>query len=421
MSTEQLSLRWTSAINSLRRVIMAPRYNFERAYHPGGRQLLVDVSTIIKADGRTGIQRVVRALLGQLVRIDIPGVTVQPVFASRDHGFCKALFLNDGSLVNAGTHPSTRETVKVNADDIFLGLDLAAQTLPAVERQLAGWRHLGVSINIIVYDLLPSTHPDWFPSRLVRRFRKWTDIVARQSDRCICISRTVAQTLRDQLARSSVSRLPEISSIPLGSDIAASYPSSGLPSDYSILLKWIRQRRTALAVGTIEPRKGHEQLLDAFDHIWQSDKSSEIALLVVGRPGWRTKRLQKRILNHPERGARLMWLDQVSDQFLTQIYGSCAGLIAASYQEGFGLPLLEAAANGAPVLARDTPIFREVGGSLFDYFQDENKIALANTIVQWVSSARPTSREALGCFPSWRESAEALLDCLQIKFNRTEF
>ena len=108
-------------------------------------------------------------------------------------------------------------------------------------------------------------------------------------------------------------------------------------------------------------------------------------------------------------------------QFLTQIYGSCAGLIAASYQEGFGLPLLEAAANGAPVLARDTPIFREVGGSLFDYFQDENKIALANTIVQWVSSARPTSREALGCFPSWRESAEALLDCLQIKFNRTEF
>jgi glycosyltransferase involved in cell wall biosynthesis len=387
--------------------------------HLGDRQLLVDVSTIIRADARTGIQRVVRALLGQLVNADIPGVIVQPIFASRNHGFCKATFLADGRLVNASGHPKGLKPIEVGKDDIYLGLDLAAQILPAVESQLAAWRHLGVSINMVVYDLLPSSQPDWFSPKLVRNFKSWLGLVARQSDRCICISEAVARALAQQLSAMNGSHRPVILTIPLGSDLDASFPSLGLPDDSSALLEWMQCGRTILTVGTIEPRKGHDQLLDAFDHIWRSDQGSDIALLFVGRAGWRTEQLQERIRNHPEKGRRLVWLDQASDEFLSQIYQTCAGLIAASHQEGFGLPLVEAAANGAPILARDVPVFREVGGLLFDYFQNDAPEAFAGRIKQWLSETRPPSIEKIDALPRWEGSAAALLDHLELTTRRT--
>jgi glycosyltransferase involved in cell wall biosynthesis len=393
---------------------MAPSFRVEPSERPGGRQLLVDVSTIIRADVRTGIQRVVRALLGQLMKADLPGVTVQPIFASRNHGFCKATFLSDGRLINTSHHPNGLQPVEVGGDDIYLGLDLAAQILPAVESQLAAWRRLGVSINMVVYDLLPSSRPDWFSPKLVANFQRWLGVVSRQGDRCICISAAVEQALVNQLSAMDISPLPTIVTIPLGSDLDASFPSLGLPDDFSALLDWMRSGRTILTVGTVEPRKGHGELLDAFDHIWRSDPESDIAFLVVGRAGWKTEQLQKRIKGHFEKGKRLIWLDQASDEFLSKIYQTCAGLIAASHQEGFGLPLVEAAANGAPILARDIPVFREVGGPLFDYFENDTPTVLADQIRQWLSDAKPPSIREIDALPRWEESAAALLDHLEL-------
>lgn len=414
MSEREPLPRLVAVRSALRRLIMAPRFRIEPTDHPGGRQLLVDVSTIVRADARTGIQRVVRALLGQLMKADLPGVTVQPIFASRNHGFCKAAFLADGRLVNASCHPKSLQPVEVGKGDIYLGLDLAAQILPAVESQLAAWRRLGVSINMVVYDLLPSSRPDWFSPKLVRNFQSWLGVVGRQSDRCICISEAVAQALTLQLAAMNARPLPVIRTIPLGSDLDASFPSLGLPNGSSALLDWVQNGRTILTVGTIEPRKGHAKLLDALDHIWRSNPGGDIALLVVGRAGWRTEELQERIRSHPEMGRRLVWLDEASDEFLSKIYQTCAGLIAASHQEGFGLPLVEAAANGAPILARDVPVFREVGGSLFDYFQKDTPAALAGRIKQWLSEARPPSSEQIKALPRWEGSAAALLDRLEL-------
>lgn len=405
---------WSAVLSTLRWLIMAPRFRMEPSEHPGGRQLLVDVSEIIRSDARTGIQRVVRALLRQLLNADLPGVTVQPVFASRNHGFAKADFLADGRAVNASRFANGLKPVAVRKGDMFLGLDLAAHMLPAAEVQLAGWRRAGVSVNMLVYDLLPISQPEWFSKKLVRNFRRWLGVVGRQSDRCICISAAVAQALADQLSAMNVSPLPVIVTIPLGSDLGASFPSLGLPDDFPELLNWMRSGRTILTVGTIEPRKGHGQLLDALDYLWQSDPASDIAWLVVGRAGWRTEQLQERMRNHSEKGRRLIWLDQASDEFLSAIYRNCAGLIAASHQEGFGLPLVEAAANGAPTLARDIPVFREVGGPLFDYFQNDTPTALANRIKQWLSDAKSPSTREIGSFPRWENSADALLNHLEL-------
>lgn len=400
--------------STLRRQIMARKFRFEPAERQKGRTLLVDVSTIVKSDARTGIQRVVRALLGQLANSALPELSIEPVFASRDHGYCKAILTSDGRLVPAGSRPGTLQQVEVKPGDIFLGLDLAAHVLPAVEADLASWRRKGVTISVMVYDLLPLTHPQWFSSKLVKSFRRWLGVLARQVDRCICISNSVANDLAMEMAGFGHGPNPEIVTIPLGSDLGASYPSRGMPENIEELRGWMHRHRTVLSVGTVEPRKGHDQVLKAMEHVWQSDASRDLAWLVIGRPGWKTKDLQVRLRNHPEQGKRLLWLESASDEMLSEAYVNAAGLIAASKQEGFGLPLLEALCHQVPVIARDLPVFREIGGSLFDYFDDDRSEFLADRIELWLSQPNRPNPNIISSLPKWSDSATSLLRHLGI-------
>lgn len=404
-----LPLTFASFTGSLRRRLNAHKYRFDRTPHPGKRQLLVDVSTIVRADVRTGIQRVVRAILGHLAEAELPGVIVQPVFATRNHGFCRATFTSDGRVINAASGRNGLQPVSVAEGDVFLALDLAAHTLPLLERHLQGWRRAGVSINIVVYDLLPLSHPQWFSKRLVRNFKRWFGVVSRHADRCICISKTTAQALEQELPVKAGARVPSIVTIPLGADLAASFPSTGLPKDFAELASWVRGHRTVLAVGTIEPRKGHDRLLDAFDNLWNSEPDGDLALAIVGRAGWKTDDLQTRIRTHNEYGKRLVWVDQASDDVLAELYRESAGLISASFAEGFGLPLIEALVHGTPVLARDISVFREVGADMFNYFNDDTSTALATSVKNWLAHLRVPDRDVISALPRWETSGAMVL------------
>lgn len=400
---------------ALRRRVKALTLRFEPGSAPAARQLMVDVSVIIQQDVRTGIQRVVRALLGQLVAAADPDLIVQPVFASRNHGYCRAMLTSDGRIASASDQSHFLQPVVGKRGDVFLGLDLAAHLLPQAEADLARWRRDGVAINIMVYDLLPLLRPEWFPPRTTRNFDRWLGVLARQADRCICISRAVANALSHELASRAAGPLPEVTSIPLGSDLAASFPSRGLPAEMPLLRQWLRCQRVLLSVGTIEPRKGHQQLLAALTRHWQADPASDIALLIVGRQGWKTEDVQAQLRQHPEQGRRLIWLDGASDELLAELYASVAGLVAASHGEGFGLPLIEALAHGAPVLARDLPVFREIGGTLFDYFDDDAPEPLAARLQAWLKLARRPTAAAIAGLPRWADSARALMHYLEVQ------
>ncbi len=396
----------------IRRRLKAVTYRFEPVAAPEVRQLLVDVSVILRHDAGTGIQRVVRALLGELSVLAGPRIAVQPVFASRNHGYCQARLTADGRIVNAATGPRTRHRAAARTGDIFLGLDLAANILPGVEAELAGWRRRGVTISFVVYDLLPLERPEWFPPSTGRNFRRWLAVLGRQADHCICISGSVAAALVTALAARP--RQPVITSIPLGADLAVSHSGTALPGDVAALRQWLADHRVLLCVGTVEPRKGHAPLLDALSLIWQQQPDTDIALLVVGQPGWKTADLQQRLRHHPEQGRRLIWLDKASDDLLAAAYAGSAGLVAASLGEGFGLPVIEALAHGTPVLARDLPVFREVGGVLLDYFDDDSPDPLARRIRAWLGARRPPPAPAVAALPRWSDSAAALLDQLAL-------
>ena len=398
----------------VRRSINARKFRFEAANAPARRQLLVDVSVIISGDAGTGIQRVVRALLGELTKLSRDDLFVQPVFATRNHGYCRARFYQDGTIAKLSREEGVLHPVSVRGGDIFLGLDLAAHLIPHLERDLQRWRRQGVSLNFLVYDVLPVLRPDWFPANTPSNIDRWLHVLARQADRCICISETVLADLADALRLRSSRSIPVLATIPLGWDLRASYPSRGLPENVQSIRTWLRHYSAVLSVGTIEPRKGYVQLLEAMTYHWDRNPDSTTGLIVIGRRGWKTDGLQDRLRTHPEHGKRLLWLDEATDELLAEIYPDAAGLVAASHGEGFGLPLIEAHAHGLPVLARDLPVFREIGGERFDYFDDDSPHALSERLGSWLSSPKRPPTNIADELPRWSDSAQALAACIGV-------
>jgi glycosyltransferase involved in cell wall biosynthesis len=264
-----------------------------------------------------------------------------------------------------------------------------------------------VPIAVVVYDLLPHSHPEWFPPGVGPRYEAWLSLVLEVADQAICISRTVADALR-AVCEARGGRRPAIASFLLDADLdewLLPVRSLSPPSDPG--------EPRFLVVGTIEPRKGHAQALAAFEALWA--RGSRAGLIIAGRFGWGTEALVARLRAHPESGRRLLWIDSAGDADLLAAYLGSTALLAPSLGEGVGLPLVEAAAHRLPVLARDLPVFREVGGAGVYYFRGtapaDRAAALEDGIRRWRGGETPVPRAVAA--GRWRDSAHALLRALE--------
>lgn len=348
------------------------------------RQLLLDISELIHRDARTGIQRVVRAILGSLSENVPEGWRIEPVYAfPGEPGFRYARAFTD--RLNGLSIPwHSDNPVEIWPGDVFCALDLTHQVLLTQQDLLKDWRRRGVAVWTVVYDLLPVQFPHFFSPLLKPIHDEWLRCLS-TFDGALCISKSVADDLRDWIASEQVpaSKHFRIEWFHLGADIQESAPSMGLPKDASELLSHLAKRPSVLMVGTVEPRKGHRQALDAFDRLWSAGQ--DVNLVIVGKDGWDVEELVDRLRRHRELGKRLFWLNGVSDEFLDQVYNSSDLLLAASEGEGFGLPLIEAAQKGIPLLVRDIPVFREVAGDAADYFANStDATVLAQALGTWV-------------------------------------
>jgi glycosyltransferase involved in cell wall biosynthesis len=165
-------------------------------------------------------------------------------------------------------------------------------------------------------------------------------------------------------------------------------------------------------VGTVEPRKGHAQAVSAFERLWAA--GVDASLVIVGKQGWHVEQLAERMLSHPERGARLLWLQGISDEMLLRLYESAAALLLASQGEGFGLPLVEAAQHGLPIIARDLPVFREVAGEHAFFFTGRAPEELADAIATWLALRERGDAPSPEGIPwlTWAQSTAQLLDVI---------
>lgn len=373
-------------------------------------RLFVDVSVIARSDAGTGIQRVVRALWSELSQINPDRFEVIPIAGSARRRYRRIIpnFLH--KPLKRLPLPIGRRAIRPRHGDVFLGIDLATHIIPRNSAQVRAWRSAGMRIVVIVYDLLPIRHPEWFNDVSAAHFRAWARELASGSDALACISATVADDVRAWLSEQddSVAKLrPQISAIRLGTTAATGAPTAGLPADWEQTIAWARAGYSILMVGTIEPRKGHSQALAAFEKLWSDWPDGDWQLLIVGRPGWKMQELQDRLLNHPAYGTRLKWIDDASDEYVEQLYSACSGVLVASHGEGLGLPLLEAAQHNKGILARDIPVFREVAPSGAIFFDGDTAEDMAKALNTCRSSDWTSHLDTNQV--SWRQTVRQLL------------
>ena len=174
-----------------------------------------------------------------------------------------------------------------------------------------------------------------------------------------------------------------------------------------------KQAPVYLMVSTIEPRKNHAYLLDAFERIWAED--SEACLCFVGKIGWKTEQLIERIRQHPQFQKKLFMFNDLSDRELEHCYTHARSLVFPSYVEGFGLPLVEAMQRGLPAMASDIPVFREIGGDSMVYFDLEQPETLARLIRQFEESGKFPAPLSLADWQwiNWQQASQQLIDKIQ--------
>ncbi len=379
----------------------------------GGRQLLVDLSVLVHEDDKSGVQRLVRNVVRTLLATPPAGFRVEPVYdAGGYYAYARHFIFGSDAADAQGLEDAP---VHVAAGDVFLGLDLAPNHVPGNRALLESLRLHGVRMYFVVYDLLPIRQPEVFIAGAQPWFEQWLSTVASVADGLLCISRSVADEVLDWLdANPAPNRgTLQVGYFHLGADLDAAVPADTVSAPEAAALEQLVRRPSLLMVGTLEPRKMHAQALAAVEQLWNA--GSDVNLIIVGKQGWMVDELVARLRGHPELGARLFWLERASDAALQRLYAQCSALLAASSGEGFGLPLIEAAQHGLPVIARDIPVFREVAGEHAFYFNANGAGELAAALRRWLALDAQGSAPASTNMPwmTWEQSTRQLIERIE--------
>ena len=391
------------------------------------RFIYLDISATAKNDLKTGIERVTRSLLKELLLNPPTGFHVVPVYLTNElgaWGFRSAnQYLSSKDVFTLAQMKD--EVVLPGFGDILLALDIYAEgVIPAEKEGIYNfWKASGAKIGFLVYDILPITHPLFFPPWTKNIHESWLNSISRSSKFLICISNHVKSEVLNWFEKTGIpsEKRPELIVSYLGADIESSFPSKGLPQDSDFIFKQIHKRPSFLMVGTVEPRKGYLQTLDVFKKLWA--KGYDANLVIVGKEGWKPipeherrtiPQIIQTIRNCSEINNRLFWLENdISDEYLEKIYLSCSYLIAASEDEGFGLPIIEAIKNGLKVLARDIPVFREIAGNSIEYFNSHGSNSLEEKLSFIIrnNNFNIDGREQKKySWMTWKESASILIN-----------
>ncbi len=383
---------------------------------PRQKQIFVDVSTLVIDDLRTGVQRVVRAHLLELMKIIPKSVRVEAVYYDKESRVYRYASKYLSKLLKLPIVLKDSD-IEIESGDIFYGVDLYRDgVISAYENGVyKSMRAKGVIVTFLIHDLLPIEYPHFFPEGTKEEHIKWLEAISSSAVMLIATSKSGARIVDRYIDQFGFVK-PKITSVYLGSDIDSSAPSNLESSEYDYIFDELKKRPTVLMVSTIEPRKGYLQTIRAFRKLWSED--IDVGLIIVGKEGWvgLDDSLRRDIpqtvkeLNKVD-GDKFWWLKRVDDATLQRLYKEATLFLFSSEDEGFGLPLIEAAYHKLPILVRDRPIFKELAQDSATYFEDSlDEEVIYKALKEWLEDYSKGEYIKSDNFKyiTWQESAKRL-------------
>lgn len=259
-----------------------------------------------------------------------------------------------------------------------------------------------------VHDLTFLEHPEWHPWRTHTFLAATVPAAARDAVVVLTHSEHVRRRVVEVLGVPE-SRTAMISP-PLGH---AFLPMDAVSSRARVATRFGLDGPFVLHVGSIEPRKNHVGLFEAFEAARLGGFPGPLVL--VGKDGWGMRPILARLETSPER-TNILRLDGLDDADLAALYGACTCCAFPSLEEGFGMPLLESMACGTVCVSSDHPALTELGGDAALAVPATDSTALADAILLlWRDNdaragiaSRGPERAKPYAFTLWRERIFAL-------------
>lgn len=369
--------------------------------------LLIDVTETTRVDLGTGIQRVVNNVFREIL---CHNKNNKEVIAVRNYY---------GKLITSFTYvrrltglERRREALISFYDhDKLLLLDSSWAYVKDYSNLLTNVFTHKIIIYAVVYDMFPVQYPELFDSpKFISKFCDWHNMILQKSNAILCISRTTADVVIDYYEKNHFQRKKPLHFyyFHMGADM----PTGSQNARKNIQDFVDKGKVVFLMVGTLEPRKGHMVALQAFRKVIQ-EQENDCRLLIIGHNGWKNDEIKNQ-LAMPEYKDKVLWVQDALDEELRWAYAHSDALIAASRDEGFGLPLVEAAHFGLPIICSDIPIFREVTQGNADYFKVMDADDLARCITAWLQTEKHPDSHNIRIY-TWQESAQEILDIIDGK------
>ena len=269
----------------------------------------------------------------------------------------------------------------------------------------------GIKVAPMLHDLFPLTHPETCDDMTVHVFRRWFHQSVPEADFFITNSKATGNSFARYLEQHPELRTAPVvlDSFRLGAELDLLKTIDASP--ITALPIFPGAGRSVLSIGTIEPRKNHGLILDAFDLM--RSHGTDVSLLLIGKVGWKSDAIMKRLRDHPDWNTRLFHLADASDALLAEAIERSDCIVCASIAEGFGLPVVESLMRGKEVFASDIEAFREIAGDRCHFFSPDNPGELSTKLLRWFESGAPRLRSDPDCsfrWPNWRSSSEELID-----------
>lgn len=239
-----------------------------------------------------------------------------------------------------------------------------------------------------VHDLSVFHFPHFHPAERVSFMTKNVPRSLERADQII----TPCEFVRQELATTFGIDLSRIHAVPLGVD-AAFAPRSHAELEPVLGGFGLKPQRYVLSVATFEPRKNLERLVRAYLRLPLTMRHSH-PLVLAGAPGWHSDAIED-LLRHAERDGSVRRIGYVDEARLPFLYAGATLFAFPSIYEGFGLPLLEAMACAAPVLASCTSSMPEVVGDTGLSVDPLDEQAIQEALARALDDARWREQAAL--------------------------
>jgi len=223
----------------------------------------------------------------------------------------------------------------------------------------------------VIHDLTPILFPQWHQGFSSLAQRLFFPIIFKKTHKIIAVS------------NSTKNDLERIYPLTKGK-IKVIYP--GISKKYCPKPE-IPKKPFLLFVGTIEPRKNIEKAIEFFQEIKQNPEYQDFKFIIAGKKGWKTTEFDRAYQTSIFKEDILL-VGYISEERKIELYRACAAFIYPSHYEGFGFPILEALACGAPVITSRNSSLEEIGLKYVQYMEDHFKLnhSIQNAAILYAQS-----------------------------------